>query len=225
VLDSIDTRLAFVTSPSSEPAVTLYIGGSTDSLSHMRARVVLKENEFALALEAMKVLTPTAFTRVLDSLVTSRLYKINLDSLKVTSQGYDSLVLEGLANLSDFVVRSPKRSYLPRVPFTIVDTGVQSRRGDSLALYFENRDALRIQIDLTSSGAILTPDSLRIGSLETALFSAVATTVDDNHIRLIYEFNRQAKIISGRAKIIFLQFCNDYLDVKKNMFVLEGPPQ
>ena len=225
VIDSIGTRMAVVASPSAQPAVCLRIEGSLDSLSRMRARVVLKENEFAIALEGMKALPPAAFVRVLDSLVTSRLYKITLDSLRITSQAYDSLIVEGVADLSNFVVVSSKRRYLPRVPFTVIDTRIQSRRNDTLPLFFENRDALQVEIDLMSTNAVLTPDNLTLGSPETAVFSAAAATVDGNHVRLTYEFIRQSKILTGKSKEDFLIFCNDYLDAKKNMFILEGPPQ
>jgi hypothetical protein len=221
VVDSVNARFAEVLPLSSEPAVSIYLDGSADSLSNLRARVVLKDREFTVTLEAMKALTPSAFSRVLDSLVTSRLYKIDLDSLKVTSQTYDSLVLEGTADLSGFVVVSPKRSYLPRVPFTVIDTKVLSRRDDTLALFFEHRDALKIQMDLTSTGAVLTPDSVSLGSPESAFFSASAAADVDGHLHLTYEFNRQAKILSGNAKTEFLRFCDDFLNAKKNMFVME----
>jgi transglutaminase-like putative cysteine protease len=225
IVDSVVPRRLTVPPPSIGPFMLLSIEASLDSLDRSRARLELRGWACTLGLVALKESTLDAFTRTVEVFAASRLYKIGLDSLTLVSESEESLVLSGVADLSGFLVASPGRQYVPRVPFAIVDNEIMSRAADSLEIHFSSRDAYWLQITLAASGYAMDPGRTSLGDAKIASFSAEAALLDSGLVRLTYEYVRQPKTLGGQVKNGFLQFCRDYLNEKKNMFVLERASQ
>jgi hypothetical protein len=221
ILDPDNPRKTIIPPPRSEPTVAVDISASLDSLDRGRARLILRGDHFhwALAVQAQK--SNTVFQDALDAIVTSALYKIALDSFTVAEVGPDSMSLTAHADLSQFAVLSPLRTYLPRLVFKLVDPDLLRREEDQLPLHFKSRLCWRLGIELTTPGWSIREDSSGLIGDSGFETTTTAENLDTGRVALNYTFHRPLKTMTGEAKSDYLEFCREYLKLKAQMYLLE----
>jgi transglutaminase-like putative cysteine protease len=221
VLGPAGARRVLVSDPADDVALEIAIEARRDSLALGRAGLRLRDGYRYAAGEILAEQTALAAENRLAGLLTGGLYKLTLRNFGVLAQDDRVLELDAGADLSDFVVSSPTRDYLPRVPFGAVDADVLEREDDDLPLYFDRRQRIALRIDLAAPGALAVADSLRLGDAAHALFTASLTPAYGGHVSLEYRLQRADKVLAGEDKAAYLRFCRDYLGSKKTMFMLE----
>lgn len=225
ILDPENPRLLKVQATNNSVSIEMTISTSIDSLDSGVAAVTLRNGFYSSVLRAKRKLKGIDFENHLSNLILSRFHKIELDSFRIVDETDGMIMLKAKADLSSFIVSSPTKTYIPRVPFLVMDRRVLEREDDSLPVYFESRAKFRLTLSLATPNYATNSDSLVLTDNKTVSFRAALTLSDSDHVQITYEFERQTKLIAAKSKPEFLSFCRDYFANKKSMFILkEGSP-
>ena len=222
VLDPADPRILTVPIADTFPAISVTINASADSLSSARASIVLRKDYLSRARHATNEMLPDECERLLANTSSAALYKITLDHFEETSRGKFSITFTAHADLSSFVIKTQESIYAPRCAFAGVDGNVLNRGRDTLALYFGRTSHATLNILLRKVAPPSAPDSTILDGSGTGTFVAVARPADSSGVRLTYEFRRFGKILRGEDKANYIQFVEDYLNTRNNMFIFRG---
>lgn len=212
--------------PSEAPDLALAITAHADTLDAGHAAITLR-GHFYQAADAIlaQVRDGLKQQNALDRLIGGGLYKIRLDHYELTAQGPDHLALTARADLSDFVVATPARLYVPRVPFAAVSRRVLERADDALPLHLPESQARRLDLTLVAPGATAAPETTSLGDASAAHFTASLAPGADGRHHLAYALASPARVLAGDARARYLEFCRAYLAGKRNLFTLDhGSP-
>lgn len=235
-----------VTPPvSPTPSLSIQIDADLAEPAAGRARVVLRGDFYAAAAQVLEEQTGVHFENALSELVNSMLYKMSLDYFKPIDQTDSTLTLEAEADLSSFIIASPTRRYLPRMPFQVIDSAVLERAEDEQPLLAPVQQILNLTIRLHTGEFTAPADTVVMGDASAATFRSVLrpapspapqTTPATEPSRgphatdpeivlrtalLSYRFTPHAYRLTGTAKAAYLSFSTQYLESKRNMYVFE----
>lgn len=221
ILDPENPRLLKVQATSNSVSIEMTISASIDSLESGTATVTLRNGFYSSVLRAKRKLKGIDFENHLSNLILSRFHKIELDSFRIVDETDGMIMLNANADLSSFIISSPTKTYIPRVPFLVMDRRVLEREDDSLPVYFESRANFMLTLNLAKPNYATVSDSLVLTDNEIVSFRSALILSDSDHVNIIYEFERQTKFVAAQSKSEFLSFCRDYFANKKSMFILK----
>jgi hypothetical protein len=221
IVDSLQPRKVRVPVPRAEPMVTIQIEATLENPEAATAEIVLTGVYLSHAIGVLEENTHQAFEETLGEMITAQLYKIDLKSFAVTARDSTSLTLTASADLSDLIIKSPRRTYVPHLAFNFFDSDILKRSEDSLPLHFYRRSGVRLTIDLIGADLSVEPDRVSLGDDVIARFEASAEQLADDTVRLRYAYDRHYKILSGDQKISYLEFYRACLGEKQRVFNLE----
>ncbi len=220
ILEPGNPRWISIEAPNHRPSLEIDITGSLDSPKSGAAKIVLRNGLFSDALRAKEKLSGVRLENALIALITSNIHKISLEHFSFTGESDTSLTLSAQADISKFIISSSAKTYIPQTPFLTVDSDILERENDPYPLYIPYRRALILRMDLAAPGLKAGAQQLRIGEDQSNFFASEITPQDRNRVEILYQFMQNFKFFSGDAKGRFLNFCKQYLQSKKKMFVL-----
>ncbi len=204
-----------------EPAFAVAITAAVDSLDAGTAEITLRRWYRSAALAGLATERGNDLQNHLKFLTGSGLYKIGLDRFAVADPAADPLVLRAHADLSDFVVASPTRLYLPRSPLLAVGTDIRDRADDDLPLVFDSRADVDLRIHLDAPGCTATADSTRLGDGDLVTYAADLVPDGAGRVDAHYRLRRATAAFAGADRAAYLRFATGYLDHRTDMFILE----
>lgn len=220
ILNPANPRFRMVGRPNELPSIELNIRASLDDLKNGEAEVILRNDFRAEALRAEKELRHVELENYISNLITSFFYKISIDYFAPKDRNEDSITFNATADLSRFVIPSPKRMYVPQTPFILLDNDILEREADEHAIYFAEAFRARMNLHLETPGHQPKAQPIRIGSGAGASFSA-KPIISQNVLEVNYDITLPNKKVEGTGKARLLGFCKDYFRQKRNLFALE----
>ena len=204
---------------SSAPTFEVTVRGDLDDLGDAAAEVTVRGELFAAVSEALATGRGVDLENVLSAVSANSLYKIRLSQFVPIDVGADSARFEAVADLSEYVVASPTRRYIPQTPFRAVPAELGERSGDDLPIWIDLRTDARLVLDLNPGALVAAPDSVSLGSPSTAAFTAALTTEADR-VRIEYRYRQAARRFDGADRDAYLDFGLAYLGARRDMFIL-----
>lgn len=223
ILDSINPRLIRVESPIQNPSVEITIIASIDSLKKSKAELRLYNDYFRLTKHALDELTGIELENFLSAVVLSGLYKISLDYFVMESEEYNNITFSAEADLSDFIIDSKSKKYLPKVPFLYLDRDVIERKKDSLSLNLPEKNSIKLKIILDADEYLTQNDSLQLSDEgKNIIFNSKIMEEESGKKNITYSLIKNLKNYDNIQKQNFLEFYEKLLLSKPNMFILKG---
>ncbi|MEM1041473.1 MAG: transglutaminase domain-containing protein [Bacteroidota bacterium] len=209
-----------VPAPPSGALVEIAVTGSLAAPAEARAEVTVRGG-FAAELHRLQAEgTDLEMENFLSVAATEPLRKLSLDHFIPLDVGPDAATFSAVADLSDFVVASPTRRYVPHTPFRTVDPDVMERAEDDYALYFSGRPHLRLTLDLETPDFAAAEERVEVGGSGPLHFEAALSAPEAGRTRIEYAFHHRAKRLSGDSKAQYLAAAGQYLDARRGMFIL-----
>ncbi|MBK9098627.1 MAG: transglutaminase domain-containing protein [bacterium] len=223
ILDSDNPTLQKIKAPVQEPSFVINIYASSDSLGTAKAIITLHNDYFSYAKHAINDLSGAKLENFLSAIVLKNLYKISLDYFTEQFETENSLTFSTDADLSEFVISSASKKYIPKVPFLFLDRDVLERAKDSLSFYLPERISMELNIILDNQNYSFEPDSLYLSDKEElTLFKSRIREFDNNKLLISYSLAIEEKKLNNQQKKEFINFYDSYLINKPNMFILKA---
>jgi transglutaminase-like putative cysteine protease len=220
VLDPSRPRRVAIRTQRAKPDLDVEVVASLNDLKTARAKVVLRSDLFQYAAEARERSTGLDFENTVSNMVTGHFQKLSFDYFEPESQDDSSMTLSCQVDLSDFVIASSAKKYIAKTPFRMSDATILERDRDTLLLDGDEREHVRLVIDLDAAGHAAETENFSIGGKDPAKFNAQLASVADGRYRFSYELDRGGGMMRGSTRSEYLEFCRSFLKSKKNMFVL-----
>ncbi len=224
ILDPQQPRLLPVTTDWSTPSMEFSFEAHIDSLKQARGTIIIRRDQMAAIRFNQAEQSGRSLQEMLNEYVTTCLPQIPFSNCKVTENGAREMTISADADLSRFVINTPSSRYVTRTPLSF-DTGeLLQRANDTLALFYERRRHVTLELRLRGATAASDVDSLSFGNDSTGFYRAICKRTDTG-LEISYEVRKFAKVLSGDAKTATLEHWRRYLAEKKNMFVISGVTQ
>jgi transglutaminase-like putative cysteine protease len=220
ILDPDGPRRAIVSTTRRQPDLEVEITGTLAEPKKARATVVLRSDLFQFAAKARERSSGLDFENAVSNLVTGRFQKLSFDYFEPQSQTDSTMTLGCQVDLSEFVIASSAKTYIAQTPFSMSDASILERERDTLVLDGDEREHLRLVIDLDATGHSAEASHVGYGTGDPARYDAELTSLADGRYRFRYELDRSGGIMRGATRAAYLEFCRSFLKSKKNMFVL-----
>lgn len=237
VLDGEASEFVTISAPNEAPDISLVLDASTDALDRASAQITVRNHAYAAVREILDTETGLRRENELVSVFGPWLYKMQVGSLLVIDDGEHTITLHADANLSDFLIASPTRLYVPMTALRVAEPAVLERRTDAMPIRFPSQPSIDATLRLRAPGHTVTPDSLVLDG-DSASFTArvedrsadaesgepsnrdAADALGDRTV-FSYQFRPPKRILDGEARAGFLDFTDSLLDAKRKMFVLK----
>ena len=161
---------------------------------------------------------------VLSALVGERVNKMRLThGLRLTDAPRER-TYSAVADLSQFVIASPTKRYLPLTPFRAVPSEMETRGEDSLPITLDVRPNLRLTLRTAPGGWVPDSSAVQWGADEgPARFIATAHAHDDGGASITYEFRQRTRQLEGDDRAAYIDLATRYLDAKREVFTFRSP--
>lgn len=221
ILDREKPRFEVIHAPNFNPSIEIEISGDLSHPENCTAVVVLRNNFFHDAMYSETELTGIELKNILSKMVSSNLYRIILDDFQQINKGRDSITLHAKADLSNFIISSTAKKYIPKTAFILIDKEILDRKKDNYLVQLESRNHLKIKIDLDITGYEVDVEEFVLGKEESTFFSSSTLKGDSNWLSILYNYQQPEKQFNLDKKTL-LKFCEEYLTSKKEMFILRS---
>ena len=221
ILDPENPRTVILESELREPSFEILIKGSMDSLSTCKAVLVVRERIKSIIQSSKDTFTSYQYTNFLNDFISSYFYKMTISQLEELEQNEDEITFSANVDLSTFVIAGKAKKYIPMIPFTLFSSDILKREDDSLALLFDKKIKVNLQIRLKSDTLKVVPDSLVLPKTNFTYFSSAAENHTADSVMFDYSYTRSAKKLDGEDKFKFIQFSREYINSKNQMYQLK----
>lgn len=208
-----DVRLA---AQDSLPALDVAVRVSLDAPAAGEATVVARGSLLGLVREALDKGTGPDAVNALSAAAGDLLYKIRLGGLELVSDTPTAVTFTARADLSEFVVASPTRRYLPQTPFRAVPPEARERLADALPVTLPARPHVRLALTIAPGAWAAEPASVAWGT-PLAHFSATVAPSPDGTV-LTYLFDQRTRHFAGSDRDAYVAFADRYLGARRDMF-------
>lgn len=135
VVSGAEPRSLRIPAHATEPLLDVSVTGSLEEPQAARAEVTLRGDYLAEVNRLQAEGSALDLENFLSIAATGQLHKISLDHFEFLGGDRHAATFAAEADLSEFVVASPTRRYLPRTPFRTVDPVVMKRAEDGHPVY------------------------------------------------------------------------------------------
>lgn len=222
VLNREKPRLEVITAPNFNPSIEIEISGKLSQPENCSAVVVLRNNYFHDAMHSEAEFTGIELKNFLSKMVSSNLYRIILDDFQQIKKENNSLTLRANADLSNFIISSTAKKYIPKTAFLLIDKEILDRKKDNYLVQLESRNHLKMKIDLDITGYEADMEEFLLGKEESTFFSSSTLKGDSNRLSISYNYQQPEKQFNFENKESILKFYEEYLTSKKEMFILRS---
>ena len=221
IIDTENPRKIRIPETTEIPAINVDINAHIDSLDRGTAIITCRGEFQQNVIKALGDLIDNDLELYLAELISKQLYKTQLSNFTPVAFAEDAAVLMAEVNLSEFIIQSNEKKYVPQSAFIAQYSGVLERLVDSLHIYFKSRMELNMQLSLTAPGFKGHDDSTVVGDKFTGYYSACFHAGDSSIFIFDYTFMRPKKFMEGSIRNAYLEFYREYKVVRPKLFVLE----
>ena len=182
--------------------------------------MTLRNVYFSAAMQALNDLRGLELENRLSNMVTSHFYKISLDYFERDSVGEDFVIFNARADISDFLIASTTKKYLPVIPFRSIEADILDRKEDRWPITTDVKETLELRMILDIDGYLVEKTSFAFGDDRLASFSSSINLTEDGRALVDYRCRQVSGLYEGDAREGYLDFCREYLKSKKQMFIL-----
>ena len=208
-----------IAAPDMGPTFDVEITASLDAPDEGVALVTVRGSLLGAVEEARASGARLDVENILSGATGRLLYKIRLDRFVPVSTEASEATFSAVADLSEFVVASPTRRYLPHTPFRSIPSEVAERSDDAVAVYTDWRPDARLVLDLDTGSRAAAPQTVHLGEADGAVsFSADLALVDGRTV-VDYRFRQRARRFEGADREAYLALARSYLDARPDMFI------
>ncbi len=222
ILNRERPRFEVITAPNFNPSIEIEITGDLANPKNCSALVVVRNDHFHEAIHAENELTSIELENILSKLISLNLYRIILDDFQQIKKESDSLTLSAKADLSNFIISSATKKYIPKTAFLLADKEILNRKKDDYLVQMESGNHLKMKIDLNISGYEADVEEFVLGRKGSTFFASSVMQDDSNRLTVSYNYQQPQKQFDLENKEGFLDFCEEYLMCKKEMFILRS---
>lgn len=220
VLDPENPTLVTIPRPNEDVAIELDIQGSLDDPENAHARVTLRNSYMAAALQGLQELQGVDLENLLSNMLTGHFHKLSLDYFELDTVQDGLVTFTAQADMSDFLISSTTKKYVPGMPFRTVDAEILEREKDSYGIWTGLQETIRVNMRLDIGDYAIEPKELSVGDAGSALFLSSISVAEDGAALVSYQLSQKSSIMSAESKTKYLDFCKNLLKNKKSMFVL-----
>lgn len=214
-----DLRLA---AQDSLPALDVSVRFGLDTPETGEALVIVRGGILGSVRAALDRGTGHDAVNTLSSIAGDLLYRIRLSDLTLERDTPAEATYRARADLSQFVVASPTRRYIPRTPFRAVPPEARGRMADELPLDLPSRPNVRLELRVAPGTWTAAPESVAWGSpeagFEARLAPSDAPDATPGEVALTYVFRQRARHFEGDARTAYLGFADRYLGARREVF-------
>ena len=213
----------FVSAQSSEPTLELEIEVDLDAPESANAQVTIRGGLLGMVrgLEARR--TEQDARNALSSVAGSLLYKIRLGALAPVEEGPRHRTYTARADLSQFVVASPTKRYLPLTPFRAIEAEAAERREDGLAVYTGDRPNVRLALEVAGPGWRPDETDRTLGDPDGPVWFSASASPTDAGSRVEYRFGQRTRRFTGDDRDRFLTLAGEYLGARRDVIIFRQP--
>jgi hypothetical protein len=201
------------------PALDVDVRVSLDAPGAGEATVVARGAVLAAVREALDRGVGTDAVNVLSAAAGEVLYRIRLSALDLTEDRPDALTFRGRADLSQFVVASPTRWYLPQTPFRAVPAEVRERLSDAFDVDVPDRPHVRLRLRVAPGPWATAPAEVDWGGPEATFQAHVEPGPEGT--TLTYLFRQRTRHFEGDARTAYLALADRYLGARRDVFTFQ----
>ncbi|MEM6287460.1 MAG: hypothetical protein AAF845_09910 [Bacteroidota bacterium] len=205
-----------------DPMLDVRITASLAAPDAAEATVTVRGDLFGAVQEAMAVGRRLDAENLLSGASGAFLYKIRLGYFEPVDVGETEATFRAEADLSEFVVASPTRRYLPHTPFRAVPAETAERANDALPVYTDWRPDARLVLDLDAGAWQAAPDSVAFGAPADAAHFAARLGASGERTVIDYRFRQRTRRFAGPDRDPYLAFADRYLGARRGMFIFRA---
>ncbi|MEM9998515.1 MAG: transglutaminase domain-containing protein [Bacteroidota bacterium] len=230
VMGDATTERVRIPSAPRAPYVEVAFTGALDQPESAIATVTLRGGYFEEVQRLRQATSPLDLENMLSASVGALFYNLAFDRFIPVDEDATSVTFRADADLSDWIVASPTRRYLPQAPFRVFARELLDREDDALPVAVSMRPYAQATLDLDAPGWAAAPDSSRMvaassdGSQTFGTFTSEVTQPEPGRLRAEYRLAVEAKRFAGADKAPFLAFVRDYLGARRAVFTLRAAP-
>ncbi|NLD38622.1 MAG: transglutaminase domain-containing protein [Desulfatiglans sp.] len=222
ILNREKPRFEVIPAPNFNPSMEIDISGDLSRPENCSAVVVLRNNYFHDAIYSETELTGVEQKNILSKMVSLNLYRIILDDFQQIKKENNSLTLRAKADLSNFIISSTTKKYIPKTAFLMINKEILDRKKDDYLVQLESRNYIKMKIDLDISGYEADVEEFVLGKEGSTFFSSSTLKGDTNRLSILYNYQQSEKQLNFEKKEGILKFCDEYLTSKKEMFIMRS---
>lgn len=222
VLDEERPTLVTIPRPNEDVAIELDINGSLDDPENGRARVTLRNSYLSAALQGIAELQGVDLENLLSNMLNAHFHKLSLDYFELDTVQDGMVTFTAQADISDFLISSTAKKYVPGMPFRTVDAEILEREKDTWGIWTGLQETIVVNMRLDVGTYTIEPKEYSVGDGESALFSSSIAAAEDGAALVRYQLSQKSSVMNAGSKSKYIDFCKNLLKSKKSMFVLTG---
>lgn len=215
----------FVRAQDAEPTLDIAMDVDLDAPDAARAEVTVRGAMLANVRAVEDRHSEQESRNALSSWAGELLYKVRLSGFTLLSDTPRERTYRARADLSEFVIASPTKRYLPLTPFRAVDPDVSDRREDALGIYTASRPTARLRLHVPA--ASWRPDAIDLAMGETdgpVWFTAHAESGPES-ASVTYHFDQRTRRFLGTDRDAYLRLAEEYLGARRDVVTFRSPTQ
>ena len=219
LLDPEQPRMVTIPSPRKDASVEVHIEGDLEAPRKARATITLRHAWRAQAVRSRKELKALDLENQLSNQLNRLLAKVSLDHIQFVDLNPERIVFTSDADLSEFLVRTDLRIYVPSAPFRAIPPDMLDREHDLHPLDAAGPDSYRLELALQHQGARPNPEGVSLGGTLGAHYRA-ACADKNGKVVFSYAFDQPYRQVPPASRTEFMQFCTQYLQLNRRLFTL-----
>ncbi len=211
--------------PSTESNLQIAVQAAVDRLQVAPASIRLRDDLRVEALTRFDLTTDRSQSQILIDIIEPSLYRIELVEVALDSADTEVLYCSAVADLSQLILVSSERVYIPKVALQVQDNRLADRRADAKPIYLDSRDRIELGIDLDLGGRYYAAngDDLRLGDPASDLcFSSEITVVDSARVLFHNHYRRNRMLFEGDRKRELIDFDDGLARQRQALFQFDG---
>ena len=218
-----EAERVFVPSPDDAPDIEIDIRADLDAPDDATALVTVRGPLLGALRNVEARGTMTDVVNVLSSVAGEQLYKIRLSAIGAADHEGDAWRFVARADLSQFVIASPTKRYLPATPFRAVDADVRERADDALPIYTPARPNVRLALDVVGDGWAAEPERVALGHADGPVRFAREVAAAGGATRVVYDFRQRTRRLLGDDRAAYLDVADAYLGARREVVTFRRP--
>lgn len=219
--DGVATLLA-VPAPPSAPEIEAHVETQLDGTG--QARLSVRGNVLAVMRHYQEQGGALDVENVLRSMLADTFYKVRFFDFQVVEDRGAHVELAASVDLSEFIIASPTRRYIPVTAFTTVSAESLERESDDFALHLPSRSNIALTVEVTAPGWEPRAATYELGSESAPVHFTGWLEPTEEGARLSYRFIQSRKRLEGPDRTAYLDAARSYLDARRDVFIFDPRP-
>lgn len=220
ILDPQKPEIARIPFSAGRRRLKVSISATENSLSKAKGEVRFEEGYLPMIRNTKTDKTSLDLKNLVNELVTSQIQNISVSDIHQDSSETGDSVFRFSADLTKYIIKSPTKIYIPKIPFLLFKGSIMDRVSDPQSLFVNFPQELTLNLDLKLSKMTQANPQFLLESENTRFWSQVSQNGDQ------FSFTSQWKtgsyLYEGKEKSNYLMFIREWLKNKNQLFTLTG---